>query len=119
MTETADAGPEYDDTAIRSLAALRGEGHPSPGGVTLHPAGRHKLAHTTGFVEKPVVEAARRRAGIKGLSGRAVFGHWPLPSGAAHADDKNIRTSKAMHTALDSGGHRPTHLRGRKPGGAG
>lgn len=118
MTETADAGPEYDDTAVRSLAALRGEGRPSPGGMTLHPAGRHKLAHTTGFVEKPVVEAARRRAGIKGLSGRAVFVHGPLPSAVAHAD-KNIRTSKAMHTALDSGRHRPTHLRGRKPGEAG
>jgi phosphoethanolamine N-methyltransferase len=30
--------------------------------------------------------------------------------------DKNIRTWKAMQKVLDSGEHRPTHLRGRKPG---
>lgn len=105
MIETADAEPEYDDTAIRFLEALWGEGYLSPGGpdevdriveglalsgktlldmgcgaggVTLHLAERHGLAHTTGFdVEKPVVEAARRRAGIKGLSGRAVFVQGP------------------------------------------
>ena len=29
--------------------------------------------------------------------------------------DKNIRTWKAMQKVLDSGEHRPTHLRGRKP----
>jgi hypothetical protein len=28
---------------------------------------------------------------------------------------KNIRTWEAMQKVLDSGEHRPTHLRGRKP----
>jgi phosphoethanolamine N-methyltransferase len=266
MIETADAEPEYDDTAIRFLEALWGEGYLSPGGpdevdriveglalsgktlldmgcgaggVTLHLAERHGLAHTTGFdVEKPVVEAARRRAGIKGLTGRAVFVQGPpgplpfsdasfdvvfskdallhvpdkdalfaeifrvlKPGGVfaasdwliAHEDepspamkayiaaeglsfamassaryaeamrragfhdvcvrdrnawykevaraelqklkgplyrtaaaavgaayvDKNIRTWEAMQTVLDSGEHRPTHLRGSKPGEVG
>lgn len=266
MIETADAEPEYDDTAIRFLEALWGEGYLSPGGpdevdriveglalsgktlldmgcgaggVTLHLVERHGLAHTTGFdVEKPVVEAARRRAGIKGLSGRAVFVQGPpgplpfsdasfdvvfskdallhvpdkdalfaeifrvlKPGGVfaasdwliAHEDepspamkayiaaeglsfamasparyaeamrragfhdvcvrdrnawykevaraelqklkgplyrtaaaavgaayvDKNIRTWEAMQTVLDSGEHRPTHLRGSKPGEVG
>src|SRR6185312_1202662 len=32
MIETADAEPEYDDTAIRFLEALWGEGYLSPGG---------------------------------------------------------------------------------------
>lgn len=36
--------------------------------------------------------------------------------GAAYAD-KNIRTWEAMQKVLDSGEHRPTHLRGRKPVG--
>ena len=35
--------------------------------------------------------------------------------GAAYVD-KNIRTWEAMGKVLDSGEHRPTHLRGRKPG---
>jgi SAM-dependent methyltransferase len=34
--------------------------------------------------------------------------------GAAYVD-KNIRTWEAMQKVLDSGEHRPTHLRGRKP----
>ena len=29
--------------------------------------------------------------------------------------DKNIRTWEAMQKVLDSGEHRPTHLRARKP----
>jgi hypothetical protein len=36
--------------------------------------------------------------------------------GAAYVD-KNIRTWEAMQKVLDSGEHRPTHLRGRKPVG--
>ncbi|WP_245440722.1 hypothetical protein [Mesorhizobium sanjuanii] len=32
MIETADAEPEYDDTAIRFLEALWGDGYLSPGG---------------------------------------------------------------------------------------
>ena len=31
--------------------------------------------------------------------------------------DKNIRTWEAMQKVLDSGEHRPTHLRGWKPAG--
>ena len=35
--------------------------------------------------------------------------------GAAYVD-RNIRTWEAMQKVLDSGEHRPTHLRGHKPG---
>src|SRR6185312_2067543 len=84
MIGTAEAEPEYDDTAIRFLEALWGEGYLSPGGpdevdrvveglplagktlldigcgaggVTLHLASKHGLAHATGYdVEKPVIE---------------------------------------------------------------
>lgn len=101
MIETADAEPEYDDTAIRFLAALWGDGYLSPGGpaevdrvveglslkgktildigcgaggITLHLAVRHGAAHATGFdVEKPVIEAARRRAAMRGLQDRVRF----------------------------------------------
>ncbi len=101
MVETAEAEPEYDDTAIRFLEALWGEGYLSPGGpeevdrviegldlagktlldigcgaggVTLHLAETYGLAHATGFdVEKPVVAAARRRAQARRLAGRVVF----------------------------------------------
>ena len=101
MIETADAEPEYDDTAIRFLEALWGEGYLSPGGpeevdrvleglslegktvldigcgaggITLHLVDRHGAAHATGFdVEAPVIEAARRRAEERGLSDRASF----------------------------------------------
>src|SRR3954453_6398093 len=88
MIETADAEPEYDDTAIRFLEALWGDGYLSPGGpeevdrvvqglslkgktildigcgaggITLHLVARHNAARATGFdVEKPVIETARR-----------------------------------------------------------
>lgn len=101
MVETAGAEPEYDDTAIRFLEALWGEGYLSPGGpeevdrvveglplagkalldigcgsggVTLHLVERHGLAHATGYdVETPVIETARRHAAERGLSGRAHF----------------------------------------------
>lgn len=101
MIGTAEAEPEYDDTAIRFLEALWGDGFLSPGGpdevdrvveglplagktlldigcgsggITLHLVERHGIAHATGFdVEKPVVGAARRRAEARGLSARATF----------------------------------------------
>jgi SAM-dependent methyltransferase len=163
MTMVADAEPEYDDTAIRFLEALLGEGCLSSdgpdevdrvveglaltgkafldigcgtGGIALHLLERHGLALATGFdAERPVVEAARRRAGLKGLSDRAVFVRG-APSagmeayisaeglsfatvvavaGAAYVE-KNIRTWEAMQTVLDSGEHRPAHLRGWKRG---
>ena len=105
MIETADAAPEYDDDAIRFLEALWGDGYLSPGGpdevdrvleglslkgksvldigcgsggITLHLVEKHGAGHATGFdVELPVVEAARRRAAKRGLSGRAIFVHAP------------------------------------------
>lgn len=105
MVDTPDAEPEYDDTAIRFLEALWGEGYLSPGGpgevdriveglalagktlldigcgaggATLHLAERHGLAHVTGFdVERPVVEVARLRAQAKGLCGSVTFVHGP------------------------------------------
>jgi SAM-dependent methyltransferase len=101
MIETADAEPEYDDTAIRFLEALWGDGYLSPGGpeevdrvveglslegrtildigcgsggITLHLVERHGAAHATGFdVEQPVIEAARRRAAARGLTDRVSF----------------------------------------------
>jgi phosphoethanolamine N-methyltransferase len=101
MIEAAEAEPEYDDIAIRFLEARWGEGYLSPGGpdevdrvveglplagktlldigcgsggVTLHLAGRHDLAHATGYdVEKPVIEAAGRRAAALGLFDRTDF----------------------------------------------
>ena len=117
MIETADAAPEYDDDAIRFLEALWGDGYLSPGGpdevdrvleglslkgksvldigcgsggITLHLVEKHGAGHATGFdVELPVVEAARRRADKRGLSGRATFVHappGPLPFADASFD---------------------------------
>lgn len=101
MIETADTEPEYDDTAIRFLEALWGEGYLSPGGpeevdrvvaglslagkrvldigcgaggIALHLVEKHGAAHVTGFdVEAPVLEVARRRADMRGLSERTEF----------------------------------------------
>ncbi|KAA3447195.1 SAM-dependent methyltransferase [Mesorhizobium sp. SARCC-RB16n] len=101
MIETANAGPEYDDTAIRFLEALWGDGYLSPGGpeevdrvveglwledktvldigcgaggIALHLVERHGAAHVTGFdVEHPVIMAARQRAAARALVERANF----------------------------------------------
>lgn len=101
MIDAHGAGPEYDDTAIRFLEALWGEGYLSPGGpeevdrvlhglslagkcvldigcgsggITLHLVEKHAAGHATGFdVELPVIENARRRAAERGLSGRVDF----------------------------------------------
>jgi SAM-dependent methyltransferase len=101
MIETADAEPEYDDTAIRFLEALWGDGYLSPGGpeevdrvveglslhgktildigcgsggIALHLVERHGAAQATGFdVEQPVIEAALQRASTRGLAQRASF----------------------------------------------
>lgn len=92
---------EYDDTAIRFLEALWGEGYLSPGGpeevdlvvegldlagravldigcgsggIALHLARAHHAAHVTGFdVEEPVIAHARRAAEASGLSDRVTF----------------------------------------------
>jgi phosphoethanolamine N-methyltransferase len=115
MIETADAEPEYDDTAIRFLEALWGDGYLSPGGpdevdrvveglslhgktildigcgsggITLHLVERHGAAQATGLdVEQPVIEVARRRAAARGLGGRVRFvqappGPLPFADGA-------------------------------------
>jgi phosphoethanolamine N-methyltransferase len=101
MIETAEAEPEYDDTAIRFLEALWGDGYLSPGGpeevdrvveglslhgktvldigcgsggITLHLVERHGAAHATGFdVERPVIDAATKRAAARGLADRTAF----------------------------------------------
>lgn len=117
MVENAHAEPEYDDTAIRFLEALWGEGYLSPGGpdevdrvleglslegksvldigcgaggITLHLVVHHGAAHATGFdVEKPVIEAARANAARKGLSDRTSFVQappGPLPFADASFD---------------------------------
>jgi len=45
-----------------------------------------------------------------------LYGEVASALGAAYVD-KNIRTWEAMQKVLDSGEHRPTHLRGWKPAG--
>lgn len=101
MRGGATPEPEYDDTAIRFLEALWGEGYLSPGGpeevdrvvagialagkslldigcgaggIAMHLAQAHDAGHVTGFdVEAPVIETARARAAAKGLSERVSF----------------------------------------------
>lgn len=103
MADGGHGEAEYDDTAIRFLEALWGEGYLSPGGpeevdrivegldlagrtvldlgcgaggIALHLAGKHRAAHVTGFdVEAPVIEHARRRAVALGLADRVTFIH--------------------------------------------
>ena len=99
---TADeVAPEYDDTAIRFLEALWGEGFLSPGGpdevrrvvadldfsgkrvldigcgsggITLFLAREYRPAEIVGYdVEQPVVDLATRRALEQGLDGIASF----------------------------------------------
>jgi ubiquinone/menaquinone biosynthesis C-methylase UbiE len=93
--------PEYDDTAIRFLEALWGEGFLSPGGpdevrrvvagvdlagshvldigcgsggITLFLAREYQPAGIVGYdVEQPVVDLATRRAAEQGLADRARF----------------------------------------------
>ncbi|WP_274627027.1 class I SAM-dependent methyltransferase [Arvimicrobium flavum] len=98
---TTGAGPEYDDTAIRFLEALWGEGYLSPGGseevdrvveglhleakhildigcgaggITLHLVRRHGAGRVTGYdVEAPVILAARQRASRSDMADRLDF----------------------------------------------
>jgi SAM-dependent methyltransferase len=103
VSGNAAGSAEYDDTAIRFLEALWGEGYLSPGGpeevdrvvagldlrgkrvldigcgsggIALHLIERHGAGHVTGFdVEGSVIAAARDRAARKGLSTMAEFIH--------------------------------------------
>lgn len=81
---------------------------------------RYRLAmERAGFADITVVdrnpwyrEVARGElARLKG----PLYARAAAAVGAAYVD-KNIRTWEAMQKVLDSGEHRPTHLRGRKPG---
>ena len=101
MSTSAADPAEYDDTAIRFLEALWGDGYLSPGGpeevdrviaglslegshvldvgcgsggIALHLVDKHRAGHVTGFdVERPVIAAARERARKRGLADRADF----------------------------------------------
>ncbi|RNJ43297.1 SAM-dependent methyltransferase [Mesorhizobium erdmanii] len=144
MIETADA--EYDDTAIRFLEALWGDGYLSPGGpeevdrvveglslegktvldigcgsggITLHLVERHGAARATGFdVEQPVIEAARRRAAGRGLSDRASFVQ--APPGALPFADRSfdaVFSKDALLHVPDKDGVFAEIFRVLKPGG--
>ena len=101
MADTHPQDAEYDDTAIRFLEAMWGEGYLSPGGpdevdrvvagidlsarsvldigcgsggIALHLARAHGAGHVTGYdVELPVIEHARRLADAAGLGDRTTF----------------------------------------------
>ncbi len=146
MIETADADPEYDDDAIRFLEALWGDGYLSPGGpdevdrvldglslsgktvldigcgsggIALHLVEKHGAAHATGFdVELPVIEAARRRAESRGLSGRASFVHAPPgPLPFADASFDTVFSKDALLHVPDKDALFAEIFRVLKPGG--
>lgn len=101
VSSAFEAAPEYDDTAIRFLEALWGEGFLSPGGpdevrrvvadldfsgkrvldigcgsggITLFLAREYQPAEIVGYdVEQPVVDLATQRAREQGLDGIASF----------------------------------------------
>ncbi|MER8440772.1 hypothetical protein NKH36_30395 [Mesorhizobium sp. M1312] len=134
MIETVDAEPEYDDTAIRFLEALWGDGYLSPGGPEME---AYVAAEGLSFAMASPVRytQAMRRAGLADVTVRdrnawyrevareelkrlkgPLYPAVAAAAGAAYVD-KNIRTWEAMQKVLDSGEHRLTHLRGRKPVG--
>jgi ubiquinone/menaquinone biosynthesis C-methylase UbiE len=109
LSASSAEAAEYDDTAIRFLEALWGEGYLSPGGseevdrvvagialagkrvldlgcgsggIALHLVEAHRADHVTGFdVEGPVIAAAHARAAANGIAGRTDFVHGaPGPS---------------------------------------
>lgn len=147
MSETADAEPEYDNTAIRFLEALWGDGYLSPGGpeevdrvveglslrgkavldlgcgsggITLHLVERQGAAHATGFdVERPVIETARQRAAARGLSDRVNFVQTPpgrLPFADASFDV--VFSKDALLHVPDKDGLFAEIFRVLRPGGS-
>ena len=101
MADAAHDQPEYDDTAIRFLEALWGDGWLSPGGpeevdrvldgvdvagktvldigcgsggIAIYILRKHGAAHVTGFdVEEPVIRHAIDRAALCGLTSGIDF----------------------------------------------
>jgi ubiquinone/menaquinone biosynthesis C-methylase UbiE len=137
---------EYDDTAIRFLEALWGEGYLSPGGpeevdrvvagldlkgkrildigcgsggIALHLIERHGAAHVTGFdVEGPVIVAARERAAGRGHSTRTEFVHGaPGPLPFADAAFEVVFSKDALLHVPDKDALFADILRVLKPGG--
>lgn len=146
MLEVARPEAEYDDTAIRFLEALWGEGYLSPGGpeevdrvvagialagkcvldvgcgaggVTMHLATVHGSGHVTGFdVEAPVIEAARRRAEALGLTDRVSFVLGaPGPLPFADASFDVVFSKDALLHVLDKDALFSEIFRVLKPGG--
>jgi phosphoethanolamine N-methyltransferase len=145
VTETA-AEPEYDDTAIRFLEALWGEGYLSPGGpdevdrvlaglsleakhvldigcgaggITLHLVAHHNAGHATGYdVEAPVLRVARKRAEKAGLAGRVDFVHGaPGPLPFADASFDVVFSKDALVHVPDKDAFFAELFRVLKPGG--
>jgi phosphoethanolamine N-methyltransferase len=137
---------EYDDTAIRFLEALWGEGYLSPGGpdevdrvvagldlagrrvldigcgaggIALHLIGKHGAGHVTGFdVEGPVIAAARARAQARGLAGRTDFVHGaPGPLPFADASFDVVFSKDALLHVADKDAIFREIFRVLKPGG--
>lgn len=146
MSEGVRPEPEYDDTAIRFLEALWGEGYLSPGGpdevdrvvagialsgkavldigcgaggIAIHLATAHGAGHVTGFdVEAPVIEAARESAAAKGLSERVSFVHGaPGPLPFADARFDLVFSKDALLHVPDKDALFSEIFRVLKPGG--
>jgi phosphoethanolamine N-methyltransferase len=146
MTEASHAEAEYDDSAIRFLEALWGEGYLSPGGpdevdrvleglslsgksvldigcgaggITLHLVAAHGAGRATGFdVAAPVIGAAREQAARSGLSDRTTFVQAP-PGGLPFDDgsfDLVFSKDALLHVADKDGVFREI-FRVLKPGG--
>jgi hypothetical protein len=121
MIETADAEPEYDGAAIRFLEALWSDGYLLPGGpdeVDLAGAPCSGDAWSGSSISRfgtaiPGIATSRENQLQGPLYSSAV-----AAVGVAYVK-KHIRTWEAMQKVLDSGEHRPTHLRGQKPNGVG
>ncbi|MFN3548726.1 MAG: class I SAM-dependent methyltransferase [Mesorhizobium sp.] len=83
------------------------------------PARYRAAMRKAGFVDVHTVDRNAwyrdvARAELERLKG-PLYERCAAAVGQAYVD-KNIRTWEAMQKVLDSGEHRPTHLRGRKPG---